>query len=45
MKPECLPITLTRPTPCGVELASVWADLIESVARVNAVWNPKLWSR
>ena len=45
MNPECLPITLTRPTPFGVELASVSADLIDSVARVNAVWKPKLWSR
>ena len=44
MKPECLPISLTRPTPLGVELASVRADLIDSVARVNAVWKPKLWS-
>ena len=27
-----------------MELASVSADLIDSVARVNAVWKPKLWS-
>ncbi len=45
MKPEWRPITFTRPTPFGVELASVSADLIESVALVNAVWKPKLWSR
>ena len=42
MNPECLPITLTRPTPLGVEHASVYAALIESVARANAVWKPKL---
>ncbi len=44
MNPECLPISFTSPTPFGVDLASVCADLMDSVARANAVWKPKLWS-
>jgi hypothetical protein len=35
---------LTRLTPFGVELASVCAARMESAARANAVWKPKLWS-
>ena len=44
MKPEWRPISLTRPTPLGVEDASVCAARIDSAARANAVWKPKLWS-
>jgi hypothetical protein len=35
---------LTRPTPYGVEFASVLTARIASAARANAVWKPKLWS-
>ncbi len=44
MKPEWRPISFTSPTPLGAERASTCAARIDSVARENAVWKPKLWS-
>jgi hypothetical protein len=44
MNPECRPISLTRPIPLAVDLASTCAARIASLARLNAVWKPKLWS-
>jgi len=37
-------MSFTSPTPLGVEAASVCAAAMDSAARANAVWNPKLWS-
>ena len=44
MKPECRPISLTRPTPFGADCASTRAARIDSAACADAVWKPKLWS-
>ena len=43
MKPECRPISLTRPTPPIAERASIIAELIDFAAAPNAVTKPKLW--
>ena len=44
MKPECRPISRTSPTPFAVDFASTRAARIASLARLKAVWKPKLWS-
>ena len=37
-------MTLTMPTPFSEACDSMNTDEMNSVARPNAVWNPKLWS-
>jgi hypothetical protein len=44
MKPECRPISLTRPIPPGAERASTLAAWMDFVDSAMAVWKPKLWS-
>ena len=44
MKPECRPISLTRPMPLRAPVASTWAPRIASTAAANALSKPKLRS-
>jgi hypothetical protein len=44
MKPECRPMSLTSPIPLAVDFASTCAARMASLARLKAVWKPKLWS-
>ena len=37
-------MSLTIPTPFSAAWDSMNTDAMKSVARANAVWNPKLWS-
>mmetsp|Transcript_94249 Transcript_94249/g.211296 ORF Transcript_94249/g.211296 Transcript_94249/m.211296 type:complete len:341 (+) Transcript_94249:103-1125(+) len=44
MKPQCLPISFTRPMQLALQTASTYAESTAFTASVHAVSKPKVWS-